>query len=165
MPAGQNRNPLAGLRQSRDQGGQRDIKRRSRFPVGETGQNDDQKRLSEVQRERADCRCHADLACARIALGVFKSLVPPELPIVECETTNMAAVKSNELAKGADSRIISHRSVCLESNALADCFESGLPEQTIDKRRCRSLIKNKPIIARQRNPELAEVRQIAGSIA
>jgi hypothetical protein len=154
---GQGRNPLAGLRQSRDQRGQRDIKSRSRFPVGETGQNDDQQRLSELQRERADCRRHADLARARLAVGVFPILVPPKLPIVEGEATNMPAMKTNKLAKGADAGIVVSRSVFVVSNVRAYSFECGLPEQPIDKRGRRSLIRHEPVIARQRHPELAEV--------
>ena len=165
MRAGQGRNPLAGLRQSRDQRGQRDIKSRSRFPVGETGQNDDQQRLSELQRKRADCRRHADLARARLAVGVFPILIPAELPIVEGEATNMPAMKSNKLAKGADAGVVASRSVCVVSNALAYRFERSLPEQTIDKRGRRSMIRHEPVIARQRHPELAEVREIARSIA
>jgi hypothetical protein len=162
---GQGGNSLAGLRQSRDQRGQRDIKSRSRFPVGEPGQNDDQQWLSELQRERADCRRHADLARARLAVGAFPILIPPELPIVEGEATDMPAMKSNKLAKGADARIVASRSVLVVSNLRAYRFERGLPEQTVDKRGRRSMIKHEPVVARQRHPELAEVRQIARTIA
>ena len=162
---GQGRNPLTGLRQSRDQRGQRDIKSRSRFPVGETGQNDDQQRLSELQRDCADCRRHADLARTRVAVGVFSILVPPKLPIVEGEATNMSAMKTNKLAKGADAGIVARHSVFVVSNLRAYRFERGLPEQTVDKRGRRSMIWHEPVIARQRHPELAEVRQIARSIA
>jgi hypothetical protein len=165
MRAGQGRNPLAGLRQSRDQRGQRDIKSRSRFPVGETGQNDDQQRLSELQRERADRSRHVDLARARLAVSVFPILVPPKLPIVEGEATNMPAMKTNKLAKGADAGIVASRSVFVVSNVSGYRFECGLPEQPIDKRGRRSMIRHEPIIARQRHPELAEVRQIAWTIA
>ena len=165
MRVDQGRNPLAGLGQSRNQRGQRDIKRRSRFLVGEPGQNDDQQRLSQLQRERADCRRHAGLARAGLPLGVFPILIPAELPIVEGEATNMSAMKSNELAKGAHARIVAGCSVCAVSNALAYSFERRLPEQTIDKRGRRSLIKHEPVIARQRHPELAEVRQVARMIA
>jgi hypothetical protein len=165
MRADQGRNPLAGLGQSRNQRGQRDIESGSRVPVGETGQNDDQQRLSQLQRERADCRRHADLARAGLALGVFPILIPAELPIVEGETANMSAMKSNELAKGANARIVASRSVCVGSNALAHCFERGLPEQAIDKGGRRNLIKHEPVVARQRHPELAEVSEIARTIA
>ena len=165
MGTGQGRNALAGLGQSRDQRGQRDIKGRSRFPVGETGQDDDQQRLSQLQRERAHCRRHADLARARIALGVFPILIPAELPIVEGEAANMPAMKSNELAKGADAGVVASRPVRVGSNALAHRFERGLPEQAIDQRGRRSLIKHEPVVARQRHPELAEVSKIAWTIA
>jgi hypothetical protein len=128
MRAGQGRNPLAGLRESRDQRGQRDIKRRSRFPVGETGQDDDQKRLSQLQRQRADRRRHADLTCARLAVGVFPILVQAKLPIVEGEAANMPAMESNELAKGADAGVVASPSVWVVSNVRAYCFERSLPE-------------------------------------
>jgi hypothetical protein len=133
--------------------------------VGETGQNDDQQRLSQLQRERPDCRRHADLARTRLAVGVFPILIPPKLPIVEGEATNMSAMKSNKLAKGADAGVVASRSVRVASNALADRFERGLPEQTVDERGRRGMINHKPVIARQRHPELAEVREIARTIA
>jgi hypothetical protein len=164
MRAGQDRNPLAGLGQSRDQGRERDIKSRRGLPVGKPGQNDNQKRLSQLQRERAHCRRHADLTRARLA-GAFSVLIPAKLSIVEGEATNMPAMKSNELAKGADARIVPGRSVCAVSNALADSFERGLSEQAIDKRGRRGVIRHEPLVARQRHPELAEVIEIARSIA
>jgi hypothetical protein len=133
--------------------------------VGETGQNHDQQWLSELQRERTDCRGHADLARARLAVGAFAILIPPELPIVEGEATNMPAMKSNKLAKGADAGIVASRSVFVVSNLRAYRFEGGLPEQTIDERGRRSMIEHEPVVARQRHPELAEVRQIARTIA
>jgi hypothetical protein len=74
-------------------------------------------------------------------------------------------MKSNELAKGANARIVASRLVCVGSNALAHRFERGLPEQTIDKRDSGSMIRHELVIARQRHPELAEVRQIARTIA
>ncbi|MGB7976930.1 MAG: hypothetical protein WCF81_21855 [Roseiarcus sp.] len=133
--------------------------------MGESGQNNDQQRLSQLQRERADGRRHADLARARIALGAFPSLVPAELPIVEGEAADMSAMKSNELAKRPDARIVARRSVCVVSNVRAYSFERGLPEQTIDQRGRRGLIEHEPVIARQRHPELAEVSEIAWTIA
>jgi hypothetical protein len=132
--------------------------------VGETGQNDDQQRLPELQRERADCRRHADLTRARPAVGAFPILIPAKLPVVEGETTNMSAVKSNELPKGADARIVASRSVFFVSNVRAYRFERSLPEKTIDKRGRRSMIRHEPVVARQRHPELAEVIEIARSI-
>jgi len=84
--------------------------------------------LSELQRERADCRRHADLARARLAVGVFPILIPAELPIVEGEATNMSAVKSNKLAKGADAGVVASRSVFVVSNVRAYRFERSLSE-------------------------------------
>ena len=77
----------------------------------------------------------------------------------------MSAMKSNKLAKGADAGVVASRSVCVVSNALAYRFERRLPEQPIDKRGRRSLIRHEPVIARQRHPELAEVIEIARTIA
>jgi hypothetical protein len=133
--------------------------------VGETGQNDDQQRFSKVQRQRTDRRRHADLARARLAAGVFPILVPPKVPIVEGEATNMPAMKTNKLAKSADADIVASRSVFVVSNVRAYRFERSLSEQTIDKRGRGSMIRHKPVVARQRHPELAEVRQIARTIA
>ena len=133
--------------------------------MGETDQNHDQQRLSEFQRQRADCRGHADLARTRLAVVGFPILIPPELPIVEGEATDVPAMKSNELAKGAHARIVTGRSVFLVSNVRAYRFERGLSEQTVDKRGRRSMIEHEPVIARQRHPELAEVRKIARTIA
>ncbi len=77
----------------------------------------------------------------------------------------MSSVKSNKLAKGTDARVITRRAVCVLSEALADCFERGLPEQAVDKRGRRSLIRHEPVVASQRHPELAEVSEIARTIA
>jgi hypothetical protein len=77
-------------------------------------------------------------------MGVFPILIPAELPIIEGEAANMPAMKANELAKGADAGVVESRSVCVVSNALADRFERGLPEQTIDQRCRRSMIEHEP---------------------
>ena len=97
------------------------------------------------------------------ALSAFSSHA--ELPIVEGKATNMPAMKTNKLAKGADAGVVASRSVCVVSNALAYSFERRLPEQPIDERGRRSLIRHEPVVARQRHPELAEVIEIARSIA
>ena len=128
MRASQDRNALAGLRQARNQRGQRDIKSRSGFPMGETGQNDDQQWLSQLQWERADCRRHADLTRARSAVGAFPILIPAEIPVVEGKTTNMPAMKTNKLAKGADAGIVASPSVFVIPNVRAYRFERSLPE-------------------------------------
>ncbi len=133
--------------------------------MGETGQNDDQQRLSELQRERADCRRHADLARAPLAVGAFPILIPAELAIVEGQATNMSAMESNELAKRADPSVFASRLLCAVSNALAYRFQRSLSEQTIDERGRCSMIKHEPVVARQRHPELAEVIEIARTIA
>ena len=77
----------------------------------------------------------------------------------------MPAMNSNKLAKGADAGVVASRSVRVVSNVRTYGFERGLPEQTVDERGRRSMIKHEPVVARQRRPELAEVRQIARTIA
>ena len=73
-------------------------------------------------------RSHADLTRARLGVGAFPILVPPKLPIVEGEATNMSAMKTNKLAKGADAGIVASRSVFVVSNVRAYRFERSLPE-------------------------------------
>jgi hypothetical protein len=133
--------------------------------VRETSQNDDQQRLSELQGKRADCRRHADLARAPFAAGEIRILVPCRLPVVEGQATNISAMKSNKLAKRAHAGIVASRSVCIVSNVRAHRFERSLSEQAVNKRGRRSMIKHEPVISRQRNPELAQVRQVGQRVA
>jgi hypothetical protein len=74
-------------------------------------------------------------------------------------------MKSNELAERARPRIVPRRPVCVLSNARAHRFERSLPEQTIDERGRRSMIKHEPVVARERHPESAEVREISQAVA
>ena len=92
-------------------------------------------------------------------------LVPCRLPIVEGKAANMSAMKSNKLAKRAHARIVASRSVCVVLNACAHRFERSLPEQPINKRDRRSMIKHEPVVSRQRHPELAQVREVAQTVA
>ncbi len=131
----------------------------------ETSQNDDQQRLSELQRKRADGRRHANLAPASFAAGAFRIFVPRRLAIVEGKAANMSAMKPNKLAKRAHARLVASRPVCVVSNARAHRFERSLSEQAINKRGRRSLIKHDPVIARQGHPELAQVRQVGQTVA
>ena len=73
--------------------------------MGESGENDDQKSFPELQREQADGRRRADPSRERFAVRALRILVPAWLPIVVGEAANMAAVKSNELGKGANARV------------------------------------------------------------
>jgi hypothetical protein len=98
-------------------------------------------------------------------VGAFHILVPCRLSIVEGQATNMSPMKSNKLAKRAHARIVAGGSICFVSNARAHRFERGLPEQAINKRDRRSMIKDEPVISRQRHAELAQVRQVAQTIA
>ena len=77
----------------------------------------------------------------------------------------MPAMKSHELAERAHARIVSRRPVRVVSNARAHRFERSLPEQAIDKRDCRSVIKHEPVVSRERHPESAEVREISQAVA
>jgi hypothetical protein len=133
--------------------------------VGETGQNDDQQRLSELQRKAPNRRRQADLARARFATGAFHILVPCRLSIVEGQATNMSAVKSNKLAERAHAHIVASRSVCVVPNVRAHRFELSLPEQAINKRDRGSMVRDEAVVSRQRHPELAQVRQISQTIA
>ncbi len=132
--------------------------------MGEPGQNDDQQRLSELQRKHADGRSHASLAHARIAVGAVRIFVPYRLPIVQGQAANMPAIKSNELAERAHARVVPRRAVRVLSNARAHRFERSLPEQTIDKRGRSGMIKHEPVVSRERHPELAEVREISQAV-
>jgi hypothetical protein len=163
--AGQGRNPLTSLCQSRNERGQRDVKSRSRFLVGETSQNDDQQRLSQLQRKGANCGRHPDLARARVAVGAFHILVPCRVPLVEGQPTNMSAMQSNKLGKRAHARIVPWGSVHVVWNARADRFERSLPEQAIDERGRRRMIKNEPVVSRQGHAESAEVREVGQAVA
>jgi hypothetical protein len=133
--------------------------------MGEPGQNDDQQRLSELQRQRADRRRHPDLACARVAVEAFRAVVPRELPILESEATNMPAMQSNELAKRAHARIVPRRSIGIVLNSRAHRFERSLPEQPIDKRGGRRLIRDEAVVSRQRRSESTEVGEICQAVA
>ena len=70
----------------------------------------------------------------------------------------MSAMKSNKLTKRAHARIVASRPACIVSNARGHRFQRSLPEQAINKRDRRSVIKHEPVIPRQRHPELAQVR-------
>jgi hypothetical protein len=142
--------------------------------VSEGGQNDDQQRLSKLQRKRAHCRRHPNLARARIAVKAFRILVPCQLPILEGQAANVPAMKLNELAERAHARIVPKRGHArivprplgrVVSNARAHGFERSLPEQAIDKRRCGRVIRDEPVFARERNPESAEVREVCQAVA
>ena len=133
--------------------------------MGETGQNDDQQRFSELQRKRADRRSHASLARTRIAVNAVRIFVPYRLPIVQGQATNVPAMKSNELAEGAHARIVPRRPARVVVNARAHRFERGLPEQAIDKRDRSGMIKHEPVVSRERHPESAELREISQAVA
>ena len=77
----------------------------------------------------------------------------------------MSAMKSDKLAKRAHARIVVIRSVCVESNVCAHRLERSLPEQPVNKRDRRSMIKHQPVISRQRHPELAQVREVGQTVA
>jgi hypothetical protein len=133
--------------------------------VSETSEHDNQQRLSELQRQRADGRRRADLVRPRLAAAAFCTLVPCRLAVIKGEAANMSAMKSNKLAKRAHARIAASRPVSVVSNAGAHRFERSLSEQAINKRCRRSLIKHEPVVSRQCHPELAQVRQVAQMIA
>ena len=77
----------------------------------------------------------------------------------------MPAMKSNKLAKCAHARIVPRRLISVVSNPRAHRLERSLPEQAIDKRRRGRLIIDEPVVPCERNPELAEIREICQAIA
>jgi hypothetical protein len=95
----------------------------------------------------------------------FRILVPCRLAIVEGKPANMPAMKTNELAKRAHTRIVPRRLLCAVSDSRAHRFERRLPEQAIDERSRRRLIADKPVVTRERRPESAEVREICQAVA
>ena len=133
--------------------------------MAEFGENDNQKSFSEFQRELADRRRRAHPARGRLALRALRILVPPWFPIVVGQAANMAAVKSNELSKGAQARISVGRPVSLASNAFTHRFQRSLPEQAIDERRRRRMVDHEPVVSRQRHAELAQVRKVGQTLA
>ena len=133
--------------------------------MGEFGENDDQKSFSELQREHADGRRHANPSRGRLAVRVLRMLVPAWFPVVIGQATNVAAVKSNELSKGAQARITVGRSVSLASNAFTHRFQRSLPEQTIDERRRRRMVDHEPVVSRQPNAKSAQVREVGQTLA
>lgn len=162
---GQRLDALAGLCQPGNQRRQRDIKSGSRLLVGESGENDDQKSFSELQREHADGRRHANPSRGRLAVRAPRILVPTRFPIVVGQATNMAAVKSNELSKGAHARVTVSRPVGVASNAFTHRFQRSLPEQAIDERRRRRMVDHEPVVSRQRHAKSAQVREVGQTLA
>jgi hypothetical protein len=57
-------------------------------------------------------------------------------------------MKSNKLAKRTNARIVASRFVCVVLNACANRFQRGLPEQPINKRDRRSVVKHEPVVTR-----------------
>ena len=74
-------------------------------------------------------------------------------------------MKSNKLTKCAHARVVSKRLVRVFADALAHRFERSLPEQPINKRARRRMIKNEPVVARQGHAELVEVGEVGQAIA
>ena len=133
--------------------------------MGQSGENDDQKRFSELQRENADGRRHANPSRGHLAVGARRILVPVQFRIVAGQATNMAAVKSNELSKGAHARVAVSRPVGVASNAFTHRFQRSLPEQAIDERRRRRMVDHEPVVSRQRHAETAQVREVGQTLA
>jgi hypothetical protein len=73
-------------------------------------------------------------------------------------------VKSNELAKRAHAPIFASP-VGVALTACSDRLQRRLSEQAIDKRRRRRMIKHKPVVSRQSDPESAQIREVSQTIA
>jgi hypothetical protein len=128
--------------------------------VGESGKHDDQQSFSELQRQHADRRRHADPGRGRFAVRALRIFIPSGLAIVEGQATNVSAVKSNKLAKRAYARVPADLPVGVAPDA-SHSFQRSLPKQAIDKRRRRRMINHKPVVSRQRHPESAQVGEVS----
>lgn len=133
--------------------------------MGEARQNDDQQRLSKLQGQQADRGRHACSAHRRFPLTDLRVLVPSRFPVVQGQATNMSAVKSNKLPKGAHPPIFAACPLGVVRDAPADCFQGSLPEQAIDQRRRRRLIEHEPVVPRQSHPESAQIREVSQIVA
>jgi hypothetical protein len=132
--------------------------------VGEAGDNNDQQRFSEIQRQHAHCGSHTNPARGGLAARVLNIIVPARFSIVERQATNVSAVKSNKVAKRAHAPILAGP-VGVGSNAGADRFQRSLSEQAIDKRRRSRMIKDEPVVSRQSHPEPAQIREVDQTVA
>jgi hypothetical protein len=101
----------------------------------------------------------------RFAMGAFRALVPRPIPLVQRQATDMSAMKPNKLAKRAHARVVSRRPLGVVWNARAHRFERSLPEQAIDKRGRRRVIKNEPVVSRKGHAESAEIREVGQAVA
>ena len=125
--------------------------------MGEIRQNDNQQRLSELERQRADGAGHVDAAGRRSVASAFCTLVPPGFPFVEGQATRVSAIKSNKLAEGAHARICVSMPSGVRGGSRVDRLERSLPEQTIHQRGCSRMIEHEPTVLGQGQPESAQV--------
>ena len=131
--------------------------------MGKARQNDNQQRLSELKRQRADSNDHVDPAGRGPAASAFRALVPSRFSFVEGQATNMPAIKSDKLAKRTHAPIFAR----MPSGVIADVhrLERSLPEQAFDKRSRGRMIEHKPIVSSQGEPESTQIRQVGQTVA
>ena len=125
--------------------------------MGEIRQNDNQQRLSELQRQRTDGNGHVDPAGRRSVASAFCTLVPPGFPFVEDQAARVAAIEPNKLAEGAHARIFVSMPSGVTGGSCVHRLERSLPEQAIHKRGCSRMIEHEPTVLGQGQPESAQV--------
>ncbi len=125
--------------------------------MGEVRQNDNQQRLSELQRQRADSNGHADPAGRRSAASAFCALVRPGLPFVEDQATHVPAIKPDKLAEPAHAPIFAGKPSSVTGDGRVHRLERSLPEQAVHKRGRSRMIEHEAIVSRQGQPEPAQV--------
>ncbi len=133
--------------------------------MGKPGHNDNQQRLSELKRQRADSSGHSDTAGRGPAAIVFYALVPSRFPVVEGQATNVPAIKSDKLAEGAHAPVFASMPSGVIADTCIHCLERSLPEQAFHKRSRSSMIEHEPIVSRQSEPEPAQIREVCQTFA
>ena len=125
--------------------------------MGEIRQNDNQQRLSELQRQRADGNGHVDPAGRRSVASAFCTLVPPSFPFVEGQATRVPAIEPNKLAEGAHARIGLSMPSGVTGGSRVHRLERSLPEQAVHDRGCSRMIEHEPTVLGQGQPKSAQV--------
>jgi hypothetical protein len=132
--------------------------------VGKARQNDNQQRLSELERQRADSSGHADPAGGCPAASAFRALVPSRFPFVEGQATHMPAIKSDKLAKRTHAAIFASMPSGVMADGRVHSLERSLPEQAFDKRSRSRMIEHEPIVSREGQRESAQIREVGQTV-
>ena len=133
--------------------------------MGESGQDNNKERLSELERQRPDGSRHADAAGCGPAATAVRALVPSRITVVESQATDVPAIEPDELGERANARILASMVFRVATGACAHRLEGGLPEQALDKRARSGVIQHEPIVSREGKPELAQIGEVGRTIA